>query len=75
MPISYRSSPTQVVQYWVERMVGYTLSANSMSVLISDQGGAAGVPAWRLSSDASAREQSYRRLVSLIATTEEFSYR
>jgi uncharacterized protein (DUF1800 family) len=75
MPTSYRSSPTLVVQYWVERMVGYTLSANSMTALINDQSGPAGVPAWRLSSSATSREQSYRRLVSLIATTEEFSYR
>jgi hypothetical protein len=55
-------------------MVGYALSAASMSALITDQGGVSGVPAARLQSDA-VQEQAHRRLVSLIASTEEFAHR
>jgi uncharacterized protein (DUF1800 family) len=73
-PPSAMASATAVTEYWVGRLVGYALSSTAMNALIADQAGTSGVPAARFQS-ATVREQAHRRLVSLIATTEEFSYR
>jgi uncharacterized protein (DUF1800 family) len=75
-PVSARTTATGVVEYWVGRMVGYALSDVTMNALITDQSSAArGAPAAARSPDPVWREQAFRRLVSLIATSEEFSYR
>jgi uncharacterized protein (DUF1800 family) len=73
-PASALPSATAVVEYWVGRMVGYALSPARMTALITDQAGVSGVPKARTQS-TTVQEQAHRRLVSLIATTEEFSYR
>ena len=74
-PPGAAATATGVVEYWVGRMVGHALAPSRMSALIEDQGRSVGVPAARKSSNAEYREQAYWRLISLIATTEEFSYR
>jgi len=73
-PVSALPSATAVTEYWVGRLVGHALSSASMTALIDDQAGLSGIPKARFES-ATVREQAHRRLVSLIATTEEFSYR
>ena len=75
-PESARLTATGVVEYWVERMVGASLAPASMTALILDQGGSNGVPNLVGRNRSAAQiESAYRRLVSLIATAEEFSLR
>ena len=65
-----------MVEYWVERMVGATLSPAAMTALIADQAGYNGVPnLTNRNTGAVTIENAYRRLVSLIATSEEFTLR
>lgn len=68
-------TPTAIVEYWLERMIGAQLPSDAMSVLIADQSGRSGVAAARQSGKASTIELACRRLVSLIATTEQFTLR
>ncbi len=74
-PLSAAATATGVVEYWVERMVGMELSASAMNMLISDQATSVGVPSLLKSNSAVIIESAYRRLISLIATAEEFSLR
>lgn len=79
-PTNILSSPTEVVDYWVGRMIGYALDPSRMSALYTDQGGSSGVPAAARSSTnpttvATRVETALRRLVSMIAGTLEFTYR
>jgi uncharacterized protein (DUF1800 family) len=68
-------SATAVVEYWVERMVGMTLSNAAMNALIADQAGPSGVPNLLRTNSGVLVESGLRRLVGLIATSEEFSLR
>lgn len=81
-PPEVLSSPINVVDYWVGRMVGYALDLARMNALYSDQGGSSGVPAAGRSlttvnttSSTAKTETALRRLVSMIAGTYEFAYR
>ena len=74
-PLNAATTATGVVEYWVGRMVGATLSTSAMNMLVSDQATSAGVPSLLKTNSAVVIESAYRRLVSLIATTEEFSLR
>ena len=74
-PLSATASATGVVEYWVGRMIGAQLSPAAMNVLITDQGTSLGVPNTLRSNNTLAIEIAYRRLVSLIATAEEFTLR
>ena len=66
---------TDVVEYWVGRMIGYQLPGTVMNVLISDQAGSNGIIGARSSTSPAAVETALRRLVSLISTTEQFTMR
>lgn len=75
-PTHATGSATRTVEYWVNRMISGYLSPENMNVLISDQAGANGAPAAILNRRSAATiEAAYRRLISLIATTEAFSLR
>ena len=75
-PESASKSATGVVEYWVERMVGMALSDAAINALIAEQAGKSGIPNLLLKkSSATTIENAYKRLVSLIATSEEFSLR
>ncbi len=74
-PSDALNTATGIVEYWVGRMVGYQLSPNAMNSLITDQAGSNGVPAAVKSNNASRVETAHRRLISLIATSEEFALR
>jgi len=75
-PAHAATSATMTVEYWVNRMVGGFLSPENMNVLIADQAGDSGAPAAiRGRRSAATIENAYRRLVSLIATSEGFSVR
>ncbi len=69
------TTATDVVEYWVGRMIGAQLPITSMNALISDQSGSAGIIGARNSTNPNVVETALRRLVSLIATTEQFSIR
>ena len=75
MPSSMQTSASAVVEYWVGRMVGFELGNGGMNALVADQAGGSGVPAMARTNNANRIEQAHRRLVSLIATTEEFTLR
>ena len=74
-PQSARGSATGVVEYWVGRMIGAALPAASMNALVTDQATSSGVPALFRGTNSTSIENAHRRLVSLIATTEEFTLR
>lgn len=74
-PESALNSATEVVEYWVDRMVGMTLSSEAMNALIVEQAGSLGVPNLWKSNSPIIVESALRRLTSLIATSEEFTLR
>ena len=74
-PTDMLSTATGIVEYWVGRMVGYQLNQNAMNGLIADQSGNNGIPAAVRTNNATTIENAHRRLVSLIATSEEFTLR
>ena len=74
-PVDATRTATGIVEYWVGRMVGYQLSTEAMQALVADQAGSSGVPAAVRLNRATNIENAHRRLVSLIATTEEFTLR
>jgi uncharacterized protein (DUF1800 family) len=69
------TTPQDIVEYWLGRMIGAAPSTSSMNVLIGDQSGASGVPAARLTHNPLTTEYAHRRLVALIATIEQFTLR
>jgi uncharacterized protein (DUF1800 family) len=75
-PAAAATSPTATVEYWVGRMIGERLPTENMNVLIGDQAGPNGAPtAISARRSAATIENNYRRLISLIATTEAFTLR
>lgn len=75
-PAAAAESATLTVEYWVKRMIGGLLPTSAMNVLIGDQAGGSGAPTLiRNRRPAANIENAYRRLISLIATTEAFSLR
>ena len=56
-------------------MVGHQLPIGAMQSLVADQASSNGVPAAVKKNNTKSIENAHRRLVSLIATTEEFSLR
>ncbi|MBL8643367.1 MAG: DUF1800 domain-containing protein [Rhodospirillaceae bacterium] len=74
-PSSASASPTLLVEYWVERMVGYTLRPPAMSALIEDAAGPVGAMAAYASGGVLNIENALRRLTALIATSPEFGLR
>ncbi len=74
-PSSASASPTLLVEYWVERMVGYALRPAGMAALIEDAATPGGAMAAYASGGALNIENALRRLVALIATSPEFGVR
>ncbi len=74
-PVEAMSIATSIVEYWVGRMVGHQLPIGAMQSLVADQASSNGVPAAVKKNNTKSIENAHRRLVSLIATTEEFSLR
>jgi len=76
-PQDAMTSPTAITEYWVGRMVGHQLNTAAMTSLVADQAGSNGVPAIVKTRNVTAAriETAHRRLISLIATSEEFSLR
>jgi len=75
VPNTTETSAAAVVEYWIGRMIGHQLPTDAMNALVTDQAGSSGVPAMVRTNNATRVEQAHRRLVSLIATTEEFTLR
>jgi uncharacterized protein (DUF1800 family) len=74
-PTNMLSTANGIVEYWVGRMVGYQLNQSAMNSLIIDQAGANGIPAAVRTNNTTTIDNAHRRLVSLIATSEEFTLR
>jgi uncharacterized protein (DUF1800 family) len=74
-PLEAMSSATAIVEYWIGRMVGATLSQSAMNALVADQAGSNGIPAAVRTRTTTRIENAHRRLISLIATSEEFTLR
>jgi uncharacterized protein (DUF1800 family) len=75
-PDSVNNNVSTIVEYWVNRMVGYSLSATAMSALTNDAT-TAGIPSLirARTPNPTTIENAYRRLVGLIAQAPEFMYR
>ncbi len=74
-PKSVTSSAEQVVEFWVERMVGAALRPAGMQALINDANAPIGVIAAFRSGGITNIENALRRLAVLIATSPEFALR
>ena len=74
-PASVTGSAIKVVEYWVGRMVGYSLPPASMDALVKDVSTSPGVMAAYASQGAMNIENARRRLALLIATSPEFAMR
>ena len=72
-PATVRNLPEATIEYWVARMVGFSLSSAGMQGLLADQAGTNGT-AYILATGADA-ESSFRRLIGLISQAPEFMYR
>lgn len=66
-----------LVEDWIERMVGYQLSSAGYNALVNYATSSTGIRAFVGNGTATAttQESELRRLVALIATSPEFSYR
>jgi uncharacterized protein (DUF1800 family) len=65
-----------LLQYWVGRMVGYSLSTDGMNGLFQDQITSSGIVAMTSNhASATSLENAYRRLIGLISQSPEFMYR
>jgi uncharacterized protein (DUF1800 family) len=74
-PGSVSTSATLLVEYWVERMVGYALRPAAMAALTEDVASSTGALAAYASGGGLNIENALRRLVALIATSPEFGMR
>ena len=74
-PASVTGSAIQIVEYWVGRMVGYSLPPASMDALVKDVSTSPGVMAAYASQGITNIENALRRLALLIATSPEFAMR
>ena len=74
-PKAVTTSAEQVVEFWVERMVGASLRPAGMQALINDANAPIGVIAAYKSGGITNIENALRRLAVLIATSPEFALR
>jgi len=74
-PANVTGSAILIVEYWVGRMVGYTLRPDAMDALVADVMGPIGVLAAYRSHGITNIENALRRLAVLIATSPEFTVR
>ncbi len=74
-PSAITGSAIQIVEYWVGRMVGYSLPQASMDALVKDVMTSPGVMAAYASQGITNIENALRRLALLIATSPEFAMR
>lgn len=74
-PAAITGSAIQIVEYWVGRMVGYSLPQASMDALVKDVMTSPGVMAAYASQGITNIENALRRLALLIATSPEFAVR
>lgn len=74
-PKEITGSAEQIVEYWVERMVGAALRPEGMAALVEDAKGPIGVLAAYKSTGITNIENALRRLAVLIATSPEFALR
>lgn len=74
-PAAITGSATQILEFWVGRIVGRTLPQASMDALIEDMNTGGGVMIAYASKGIMNIENSLRRLALLIATSPEFAVR
>jgi uncharacterized protein (DUF1800 family) len=74
-PLDIKDSPTQMVEYWLGRMIGYEPAAQVIDTLIDDTSGPAGIMTGLNFGTDQQIENAFARLAALITTTEEFSFR
>lgn len=74
-PLDIQDSPTQIVEYWLGRMIGYEPPPEVVNTLIDDASGSAGVMTGLNFGTAKNVEDAFARLAALISTTEQFTFR
>ncbi len=74
-PQNIKDSPTQMVEYWLGRMIGFESAPEVTNALTEDALGPAGVMNDLEFGQKEDIEEAFARMAALIATTEEFSSR
>ncbi|MCB2107028.1 MAG: DUF1800 domain-containing protein [Rhodobacteraceae bacterium] len=74
-PPEMLTSATQIADYWIERLIGYMPESAAYTGIMDYVAGPGGVMAALKTGNANLIEPAFRKLVGLIACTEEFAYR
>ncbi len=74
-PKDITTSPEALVDYWVDRLVGYRLRPEGMQALIDDINGPIGLTAAFASGGIMNMESALRRFMAIIAASPEFAMR
>jgi uncharacterized protein (DUF1800 family) len=74
-PAASLGSAGAIADYWLGRMIGVQPESSTYNAILSSIAGAGGVLPTLASNKTATFEGAFRRLVSLIASTEEFLYR
>jgi len=74
-PKQVQGSAESIIEFWIERMVGYSLRREGMQALIDDAKGPIGIVAAYRSGGITNIENALRRVAVLIATSPEFALR
>lgn len=74
-PLDIQDSPTQMVEYWLGRMIGYEPPSEVINTLIDDASGSAGIMTGLNFGTAKNIEDAFARLAALISTSEQFTFR
>ncbi len=74
-PEEIHGSAPALTEYWVNRMVGYTLRPAAMAALVADAGAPTGAVAALAGRDPNKAEAALRRFTALVAASPEFGLR
>lgn len=74
-PSSVMSSAALIAENWIDRMIGYQPGQAAYNGIVAYAASAGGVMGALKTGKANVIETAFRKLVSLIATSEEFAYR
>ncbi len=74
-PTTSLSTAALIADYWIGRMIGFQPESSTYNALVSYIAGAGGIMGALKANKAGQIEIGFRKLVALIAATEEFTYR
>jgi uncharacterized protein (DUF1800 family) len=74
-PSASLGSAAQIADYWLDRMIGYQPAAATYNAIVAAIAAPGGVLSSLQTSKTATFEPAFRRLIALIAASEEFLYR